>query len=163
MKRFALTIQTGPCFKRRYCVRFRLSSLGTRFARLSPRSLWVARPSLRSAVTPHFKDKTWTSKDPTERAGDKNGIWILSFTFRYGNFEFDYMGRYYAFVYEGNCDNTDSEDEYGWSCYAEMLDATITQTGKTVREMLAELPEHDLEITFDSPSLPDNAVVVNEV
>ena len=26
-------------------------SLGTRFARLSPRSLWVARPSLRSAAT----------------------------------------------------------------------------------------------------------------
>ncbi len=95
--------------------------------------------------------------------GDRNGIWILSFTFRYGNFEFDYMGRYYAFVYEGSCDNTDSEDEYGWSSFAEMLDATIAQTGKTVREMLAELPEHDIEITFDSPSLPPNAVVVNEV
>lgn len=96
-------------------------------------------------------------------AGDRQGEWIASFTFRYGGFEFDYMGRYYAYVYEGGSDNTDSEDEYGWSGFDEMLDGTIKQTGMTVREMLAELPDSDLEIIFDSPPLPPNAVVVNEV
>ena len=42
-----------------------------------------------------------------------------------------------------------------------MLDGMITQTGKTVREMLAELPAHDLEIEFDVP-MPLNADRVDE-
>ena len=42
-----------------------------------------------------------------------------------------------------------------------MLDGMISQTGKTVREMLAELPVHDLEIDFDIP-LPPNAEMPDE-
>lgn len=95
--------------------------------------------------------------------GDEYGELFTFFTFRYGNFQFDYMGRYYAYVYEGSSDNTDSEDEYGWSNFDEMLDANIMQTGKTVREMLSELPESELEITYDNIRLPDNAEIVNPV
>ena len=80
--------------------------------------------------------------------------YFISFVFRYGGFEFDYMGRYYAYVYEGSSANTATEDEYGWGSYEEMLDAEISQTGKTVRAMLAELPAHALEIEFDVP-LPE--------
>lgn len=95
-------------------------------------------------------------------ADDESGTRaFISFTFKYGGYEFDYMGRYYAYVYEGSYLNTGSEDEYGWTSYAEMLGGMITQTGKTVREMLAELPAHDLEIEFDVP-MPPNATMVDE-
>ena len=87
--------------------------------------------------------------------------YFISFVFRYSGFEFDYMGRYYAYVYEGSSANTATEDEYGWGSYEEMLDAAISQTGKTVRAMLAELLAHNLEIEFDIP-LPPNAEVVGE-
>lgn len=90
-----------------------------------------------------------------------NRRWFISFTFKYGGYEFDYMGRYYAYVYEGSYLNTKSEDEYGWTSYAEMLDGVITQTGKTVRAMLAELPAHDLEIEFDIP-MPPHATRADE-
>ena len=86
---------------------------------------------------------------------------FVSFTFRYGGFELDYMGRYYAYVYEGSSANTSTEDEYCWGSYEEMLDAEILQTGKKVRAMLAGLPAHDLEIEFDV-QLPPTAVVVGE-
>lgn len=86
--------------------------------------------------------------DQTNRRG------FVSFTFKYGGHEFDYMGRYYAYVYEGSYLNAQSEDEYGWNSFAEMLDGMIAQTGKTVRAMLAELPAHDLEIEFDVPMPP---------
>ena len=95
-----------------------------------------------------------------ETEGREHMLFIL---FRYGGFEFEYQGHCYAYVHPVGDSRARVTDEYCWGGFAEMLNATITQTGKTVREMLAELPEHDLEITFDSPSLPDNAVVVNEV
>ena len=71
------------------------------------------------------------------------------------------MGRYYAYVYEGAYLDTESEDEYGWNSFEEMLDGMITQTGKTVREMLAELPDHDLEIEFGVP-IPPHALRSDE-
>ena len=85
--------------------------------------------------------------------------YFVSFVFRYGGFEVDYMGRYYAYVYEGSSANTATGDECCWGSYEEMLDSRISQTGKTVREMLSEIPAHDLEIEFDIP-LPPNAVVL---
>ena len=95
-----------------------------------------------------------------ENEGREHMLFIL---FKYGGFEFEYQGRYYAYVRPiGDCRGC-VEDEYGWSGFDEMLDATITKTGKAVREMLAEIPEHALEITFDSPTLPPNAAVVDEV
>jgi len=82
----------------------------------------------------------------SERAGGRG---VLSFVFRYGGYEIDYMGRYYAYVYEGSSRNTMTEDEYGWRDYADMLKSVINETGKSVTEMLSELSEHDLEIEFD--------------
>lgn len=76
---------------------------------------------------------------------------IQSFVFRFGEFEFDYMGRYYAYVYRGSSRNTETEDEYGWRNYADMLGGRIHQTDKTVREMLSCLPPSDLEIEYDLP------------
>ncbi len=93
-------------------------------------------------------DKLLCAKDDDKA----NRQWILTFAFRYGGYEIDYSGRYYGFVYEGNCDNTETEDEYGWKSYDDMLDSPIRQTGRTMRQMLGELPEQDLEIDFDSPS-----------
>ena len=52
-------------------------------------------------------------------------------------------------------------DEYGWNSFEEMLDGMITQTGKNVREMLAELPAHDLEIEFDV-LLPPHVTRIDE-
>lgn len=88
---------------------------------------------------------------------------ILFILFTYGGSEFEYQRHYYAYVHPMGDSRARVTDEYCWNSFAEMLDATITQTGKAVREMLAEPPEHDLEITFDSPSLPDDSVVINEV
>ena len=85
---------------------------------------------------------------------------LLTFAFRFGGYEIDYSGRYYGYVYEGSCANTETEDEYGWKGYGDMLDTIIRQTGRTMRQMLSELPEHDLEIEFDDP-LPQNAVVTD--
>lgn len=76
---------------------------------------------------------------------------IDMFTFRYGGYEFCYMGHYYGYVYEGSSANCASEDEYGWDSYKNMLDSTIMETGKTVREMLASLPAHDLGLVLDIP------------
>ncbi len=89
-----------------------------------------------------------------------NHRWLLTFAFRYGGYEIDYSGRYYGYVYERSCANTATEDEYGWKGFDDMLDSVIRQTGKTMRQMLSELPEHDLEIEFDVP-LPQNAVVTD--
>ncbi len=74
---------------------------------------------------------------------------ILSFAFNYNGYAIAYMGRFYAYVYEGSCNNTSTEDEYGWDNYDEMLSETILETGKSISEMLSELPAHDLEIEFD--------------
>jgi hypothetical protein len=81
-----------------------------------------------------------------EKAG---GRAIQSFTFRYNEHVIAYMGRFYAYVYEGSRDNTATEDEYGWDSYEEMLNETILETEKSIGAMLSELPAHDLEIDFD--------------
>ena len=86
----------------------------------------------------------------SERDG---GCGILSFVFRYQGYEFNYMGRYYAYVYEGSSRNLKTEDEYGWRDYADMLKSVIQETGRTVSDMLAELPDHDLEIEYDTPGI----------
>lgn len=82
----------------------------------------------------------------SEKSG---GRAILSFTFRYNGHVIAYMGRFYAYVYEGSRDNTATEDEYGRDSYEEMLSETILETGKSIGAMLGELPAHDLEIEFD--------------
>lgn len=87
---------------------------------------------------------------------------LESFMFQFAGYLFDYQGRFYAYV--SPIDKPQYArfmDEYCWSDYNEMLCAKITQTGKTVRQMLTELPEHDLEIVFDV-SYPPNAVVIEE-
>ncbi len=80
--------------------------------------------------------------------------WFISFMFRYSGYVFDYQGRYYAYVYPEGKGLARNMDEYCWGSYEEMFDAVISQTGKSVREMLAELSEHDLEIVFDVPVPP---------
>ncbi|MDO5319712.1 MAG: hypothetical protein Q4G65_13880 [bacterium] len=93
-------------------------------------------------------------------ADEGNGRCFVSFSFRYAGFEFDYMGRYYAYVYEGDFTHTETEDEYGWKDYDDMLASVISQTGKTVHDMLSELPAQELEIEFDVP-LPPAAIVID--
>ena len=90
-------------------------------------------------------------------AGEKNGQFFTAFAFKYGGFELDYMGRYYAYVYEGSSSNVETEAEYGWSDYEEMLNGVIHETGRTVRQMLSEIADHDLEIEFDIPLPPGAA------
>ena len=92
-------------------------------------------------------------------SGDVQGLrTILSMRFEYGDIEVEYMGRFYAYVHPANDSRARCSEEYCWGCYDEMLSAQIGQTGKTVQEMLQELPEHDLEIEYDVP-LPPSAVV----
>ena len=86
----------------------------------------------------------------SERNG---GVGILSFVFRCSGYEFNYMGRFYAYVYEGSFCNLKTENEYGWRDYEDMLKSVIQETGRTVADMLAELPDHDLEIEFDMPGI----------
>ena len=95
-------------------------------------------------------------------ADERNGRYFVSFSFRHSGFEFDYMGRYYAYVYEGDFTHTETEDEYGWKNYDDMLASVISQTGKTVRDMLSELPAQELEIEFDVP-LPPAATVIDSM
>ena len=53
--------------------------------------------------------------------------------------------------------NVDTEAEYGWRNYEDMLNGVIHETGKTVRQMLSEIADHDLEIEFDIPLPPGAA------
>lgn len=91
----------------------------------------------------------------------ERGEHFLFVTFQYGGFEFEYQGRYYAYVHPIGDSRARVTDEYGWNSFEEMLDGMITQTGKTVRAMLAELPAHDLEIEFDIP-IPPHATRADE-
>jgi len=82
---------------------------------------------------------------------------LLSFAFSYGGYEMEYMGRYYAYVHPVNDSRARVSDEYCWNGYDEMLVAQIAQFGKTMSEVLAEIPDHDLELEFDI-HLPPGAV-----
>ena len=83
--------------------------------------------------------------------------WIDWFTFRSGDCVVDYMGRYYFYTYADGSRSSDSEDEYCCSDFDDLLATRVSRTGKTMRQMLLELPAHDLELHFDSctpPSVP---------
>lgn len=86
---------------------------------------------------------------------ERKGIsYIDFFSFRYQNVEFSYLGRYYAFVH---IDNRSGSDEYEGSNYDELIDCVIAPTGKTVRQILSELTELDLEIMTDTYGTPSSA------
>jgi len=101
--------------------------------------------------------KTALEKLNAAIADDVSGSrYFQSFSFVYDGFEFEYMGRFYAYVHPLGNPSARASDEYCWDDYSEMLSAQIDQTGKTVSEMLSELPDHDLEMSFDV-SLPPGA------
>ena len=76
---------------------------------------------------------------------EQNGnIYIEDFSFSYGEYEINFMGHYWCFVYL--LGHAREQAEYIWSEYSEMLDFIFPETGKSMRTMLSELSDIDLKI-----------------
>ncbi len=83
---------------------------------------------------------------------EKGEVHLQDFSFTYGTTLVEYLGRYYGYAYrEGEYD----QYEYGGDNFEDVLNSVIPFTNKSIRDMLSELTEFDIEIGLDQQWRPE--------